>query len=342
MTKKFGTGNLGAVDGTRKWAAGVKSQISGATHHQSLNVRYLPLNQLTLDPDNPRRLGISLDQVKDLRLLYPLQPEWIAGDSTEEWWDAYAASVAKSLTGKALDDYLVLTTLALSIKHHERLINPVTVFSEDSGTDLKLVAGERRYLAHVILGEELIATRILAARPDALEKDILQWEENNQRVDLSFSEQILNLQRLVQGWEKQRDKALSVSQLVAMAGLPRVTAHRYLSVIRHPDPLLMELIASGRISSLRKAADLSALSHAQLHAWLNPAKSLTPTPPVFVIKRSKDYDPVKKILRAACQQLGGKAYLKMVENQALDTPEAIAAAFDQLVIHISKGMKNDT
>ena len=182
----------------------------------------------------------------------------------------------------------------------------------------------------------------MAARPDALEKDILQWEENNQRVDLSFSEQILNLQRLVQGWEKQRDKALSVSQLVAMAGLPRVTAHRYLSVIRHPDPLLMELIASGRISSLRKAADLSALSHAQLQAWLNPAKSLTPRAPVFVIKRSKDYDPVKKILRAACQQLGGKAYLKMVENQTLDTPEAIAAAFDQLVIHISKGMKNDT
>lgn len=340
MAKKFGTGKIDESQGSRKWAEGVKSQISGATHHQSLNVRYLPLKQLTLDPDNPRRLSVSLNQVRDLRELYPLEPSWIAGDIATEWWDDYIDQVGQSVSGKSLTDYMGLVNLAVAIKSHERLINPVTVYSEESGTDLKLIAGERRYLAHVLLGEELIAARILAGRPDTLEKDILQWEENNQRVDLTFSEQVHNLKRLVDGWEKLRGKRLSVSQLVSLAGLPRVTAHRYLTVIRYENPQLMELIEAGKIGSLRKAADLAALSFSQLQAWLTPEKPPSGPAPIFVIKRSKNYDPIKKILRIACQQLGGKTYLKMIDNQVLDTPEAIAAAFDQLVVHVSKGMTN--
>jgi len=344
MARKLGTGKIADESGARKWAGGVKSQIASATQHKSLNARYVPLGQINLDPKNPRQLAVNLDQVTRISKRFPLKPEWLKAEADAnklEWWDEFAADIATALKDKALTDYLDLALLALSIKNHERLINPVTVYASDSGSDLHLIAGERRYLAHVILGEELIAARILPHRPDGLEKDILQWEENNQRMDLTLAEQLMNLQRLLTGWEKQRGGQLSVSQLVSLAGIPRVTAHRYLTVIRYPNGRLMDAIRAGKITSLRKASDLAALSPKELDAALNPPKSTPKSQPVFRIKRSKDYNPIKTVLRAAAEQLGGKAYLKMLDNQELNSAEAIAEAFDQLVNHVAGKANED-
>jgi ParB-like chromosome segregation protein Spo0J len=333
--RKLGTGKIDDEAGTRKWAGGVKSQIAGATQHKGLNARYVPLSQITLDPENPRRLAITPETVRDVIRFYPLDSGWIKGDTKDEWWDEYAAHVGKALSGKVLTDFLDTLLLALSIKHHERLINPVTVYAADSGTDLRLIAGERRFLAHVMLGEETIAARILPHRPDDLEKDILQWEENNQRLELSLHEQLNNLQRLLKGWEKQRGAKLSVGQMVALAGLPRVTAHRYLTVIRCPHAALMTAIEAGQISSLKQAAALATLSTQELDEALQPASRDKKPQPIFRIKRSGDYSPIKAVLRAAAEQLGGKHYLKLLDSQELESAEGIAEAFDQLVKHVA-------
>lgn len=336
MARKLGTGTIVDDGGSRKWAGGVKSQIAGATQHKGLNARYVPLRQITLDPENPRRLAITPERVRETIQKYPLSPAWIKGDDARDgWWDEYASRVAEALGGKALTDFLDTLLLALAIKSHDRLINPVTVYAEESGTDLRLIAGERRFLAHTILGEDTIAARILAHRPDDLEKDILQWEENNQRLELSLHEQLINLQRLLTGWEKQRNAKLSVGQMVTLAGLPRVTSHRYLTVIRCPHKALMAAIESGRVGSLKQAAALATLSAKELDEALNPALKAKKSQPIFRIKRSSDYSPIKAVLRAAAEQLGGKTYLKMLDQQELDTAEGIAEAFDHLVNHVT-------
>lgn len=340
MGRKLGTGKIADDAGTRKWAGGVKSQIAGATQHKGLNARYVPLSQITLDPENPRRLAITPEKVRDIIRVYPLGSGWIKGDAKDEWWDEYSANVGEALSGKALTDFLDTLLLALSIKSHERLINPVTIYAAESGTDLRLIAGERRFLAHVILGEEMIAARILPHRPDDLEKDILQWEENNQRLELSLHEQLNNLQRLLKGWEKQRGAKLSVGQMVALAGLPRVTAHRYLTVIRCPHAALMKAIEAGQINSLKQAAALATLSAKELDEALHPASKDKKPQPIFRIKRSGDYSPIKAVLRAAAEQLGGKSYLKLIDSQELDTAEGIAEAFDQLVKHVANQQSN--
>lgn len=337
MARKLGTGKIIEDDGgSRKWAGGVKSQIAGATQHKGLNARYVPLRQITPDPENPRRLAITPDRVRETILKHPINPIWIKGkDAKDEWWDEYSTAVAEELGGKALTDFLDTLLLALSIKSHDRLINPVTVYAEESGTDLRLIAGERRFLAHVILGEDTIAARILAHRPDDLEKDILQWEENNQRLELSLHEQLINLQRLLNGWEKQRSAKLSVGQMVTLAGLPRVTSHRYLTVIRCKHPALMAAVESGQVSSLKRAAALATLSTKELEEALSPTPKAKKSQPIFRIKRSSNYNPIKAVLRAAAEQLGGKAYIKMLDNQELDTAEGIAEAFDHLVNHVT-------
>jgi len=335
MAKKLGTGTILNTDNSRKWAGGVKSQIVGATQHKSLNARYIPLNQITLDPHNPRQLAITPERVREIAQKYPLASEWIQGDSPNEWWDQYAQSLSSDLGGKALTDYLDTLQLAIAIKSHERLINPVTVYAEESGSDLRLIAGERRYLSHIILGETLIAARILPNRPDDLEKDLLQWEENNQRLALSLFEQLQNLQRLLIGWEKRKGDKLSVSQMVSLAGLPRVTAHRYLSVIRCLNPQLMQAIESGKVPSLRQAASLAGLSSPELDAALNPSKPSSTSHSAFKIRRGSDYAAIRTILLAAAENLGGKTYLDTLDTDELDSAQQIGDAFDQLVSYVA-------
>jgi len=339
MIKKLGTGKVTGQIGTEKWAEGVKSQISDATEQRGLNVRYLPLSQITLDPENPRSLAVDIQMVESMRELHPLREEWLSNASTVDWWDGYIKDVSQSLQAKALDDFTSIALLALSIKTPDRLINPVTVYSSDSGTLLRLVAGERRYLSHVLLGEALIASRILPEPPGELEKARLQWEENNLRVGLSFSEKYNNLCTLVASWEADQNKRMSVSQLVSLAGIPRVVSHRYLQVIRHPAPLMKQAIMSGQITSLRQAADLAAVN--DLESALAPKKPLNKGPSCFSIKRQTSYEPVKKVLLAAASSLGGADYQRMLEEKQLDTPEALADAFNQLVLHVSKGMTSD-
>lgn len=331
MAKKLGTGKIENTAGSRKWAVGVKSQIAGATQHKGLNARYVPMSQITLDPANPRRLAITPDRVRELIAKHPLDPAWLKVETKEDWWDEYLAGIGSELGGKALADFQDTLLLALSIKSHDRLINPVTVYAEESGTDLRLIAGERRYLAHTILGEDMIAARILSHRPDDLEKDLLQWEENNQRLELTLHEQLINLERLVVGWEKQRSKRLSVGDLVALAGLPRVTAHRYLTVIRCTHTALKDAIESGFVTSLKQAGNLATLSAKEMDAALNPVKQQGKSKPIFRIARSSDYSPVKAVLKAAAEQLGGKSFMKLLDSQELDTAEGIAEAFDKLV-----------
>jgi ParB-like chromosome segregation protein Spo0J len=337
MVRKLGTGTVINEENTRKWVTGVKHQMANTARQQNINVRYVPLSHIILDPDNPRQLDVTPEQVVTTNRLIPIQKTWIDNDhdNDRDWWDAFATAIGQHLSGKALSDYLDLVLLALSVKSHDRLLNPITTYTDTNSSELKLIAGERRYLAHLILNETVIATRVLDHRPDQLEKDILQWEENNQRLNLSLYEQLVNLKRLLQGWEQQHQTKLSVRQMVVLAGVPRMTAHRYLSVIRSSNTQLLEAIRSNQVTSLRQAADLASLSDTEIETMLQRPQAKQP-PPLLKIKRMKDYTPIQKILQVAADHLGSKQLVNAIGELDLNSAEGVANGFEMLANHVAK------
>ncbi len=331
MVRKLGTGTSSDEAGARKWAGGIKDQM-GAMDAQGINARYVPLDRVTIDPDNPRDLALEPEKVKAVAAEVPLQSEWL-DDGRREWWDDYARAVRDRLDGKEFEDYLGLALLAASIQRRDRLINPVTVWAD--GSALKLVAGERRYLAHLLLGEDMIAARILQSRPGALEKDTLQWHENNLRLDLTLHEKLVNLRRLIGAWEGKKGEALSVSELVALAGVPRVTAHRYIEVLRGAGPDLLAAIEDGTVGSLRRAAELVSAKKA---ADEKARRKIKPRRAGMIgVRRSKDYRPARLIVEAAAAALGTDELRGRIGELDLDSADGLADAFDALVAHLGAG-----
>lgn len=329
MTRKLGTGK--AVDGAaaRKWAEGIKGQL-GAMEARGINARYVPMDRVTIDPANPRELAVEPETVISVGADVPLRREWL-GDGQRGWWDEYTVAVREKLDGKAYEDYLGLALLAASIQRHDRLINPVTVWAD--GSELKLVAGERRYLAHLLLGEDTIAARILDARPDDLEKDTLQWQENNLRLNLTLHERLVNLRRLVTAWEGREGGRLSVGDLAALAGVPRVTAHRYITVLRGAGEDLVAAIKDGRVGSLMRAAEIVAAA-AESAGKKGEMKQRPRKTRVIGVGRANDYRPLRMILDAAAAALGTDEVRGRIGELDLDTRTGLADAFNALVDHL--------
>lgn len=330
MVRKLGTGKLSDDAGARKWAGGIRDQM-GAMSVQGINARHVPLNRVTIDPDNPRDMAIEPEMVTAVCADVPLRREWL-NDRRRGWWDDYARAVRERLEGKAYEDYLGIALLAASIQHRDRLINPVTVWAD--GSELKLVAGERRYLAHLLLGEEMIAARILESKPNTLEKDTLQWQENNLRLDLTLHERLTNLRRLMGAWEGEKGEALSVSDLVVLAGVPRVTAHRYIEVLRGAGPDLLAAIKDGAVGSLRRAAEVVATKTRE-----EEPKRVAPVRRggMIVVRRAKDHRPVRLILEAAAGVLGTDGLRGEIGEMDLESADGLTAAFDALVAHLGEG-----
>ena len=85
--------------------------------------------------------------------------------------------------------------LAESIKKHG-LICPIAVYSETGNPPFVLAAGGRRFFAHVTLGMEEIACRIYDHKLSELELESIELEENIQRKDLEFSEEVRAKRRI--------------------------------------------------------------------------------------------------------------------------------------------------
>lgn len=121
-----------------------------------------------------------------------------------------------------------LRALAASIEENG-LITPISVRKEADGYEL--IAGERRLLAHKMLGRETIPAIIDSA--DDERSAVLALIENLQREDLDFLEETLAMKSLLAsvGTQKELAKRLGISQpavanKLRLLALPRVTLER--------------------------------------------------------------------------------------------------------------------
>lgn len=212
------------------------------------------LTQVQLDPTQPRKLLVGPDEVIAFRN---------NGFSME----------GLGLSDVQCDQMETLHNLALSIKH-QGLVQPTAGYeahTEDNGYRVFLIAGERRFLAHLMME---LPTIDIIIRPKPKHKEIPQdhniddTQENRQvlyELHLLDERVVENVQReaftlaeyilFIQDYEakfKQLNLKFTGDILATRIGLKKAQAFKYLKVARGPKEII-DKIMSFEITSIEKA-----------------------------------------------------------------------------------------
>ncbi len=330
--KRAGTGNIeknSTTDGTDKWTGAVAEQILSNDKIKDIIVKTLPVKSIKLSNNNPRKLSISRTQIEQLISVLPLKDK-IQNEQDNEWVEKYIrlAIDTLSLEGKAIRDLTSLIEFASSLKSAKRLLHPIVVWKEDSL--FNVVSGERRLLSHLLLNETNISAQILNVKPTQSDIDILQWEENAHREDMTLSECLDRLEKLINAIDSV--SKTSVRKLAKLAGLSKTDAQRYLVILRYPNNILRNAINQGRITSLSKAATIAQLTPDELNQKLNNRKteSITQKPTIKLTKQT-DLNGLRKIIELVSKEFHGQ---EKIENLDLTKMKDLEIAFNSLLNHI--------
>lgn len=197
----------------------------------------LPLSRIELDPDNPRKLAINLDDVK-------------SGLNKND-----VHYVRKQ------DEFERLKELANTIES-SGVINPIVVYKR--GEVYRVVAGERRCLASILAGKNEIDARVFNEKPKGFELKLIQWIENTAREDLTLTERIGNIREIIQEYQNQNpDVPVNATLIKNITGLSLPQATYYIAVLNAPADV-KAVIESGHIRSLDKAAIISAVESSEI------------------------------------------------------------------------------
>lgn len=197
----------------------------------------IPLSRIELDPDNPRKLAVSLDDIHN------------------------GLNKNDPLYDRKLEEFEKLQELAHTIES-SGVINPVVVYKR--GEVYRVVAGERRCLASTIANKQEIEARVFNEKPRGFELKLIQWIENTAREDLTLDERIGNIRDIMGEYQQQHDVAsITATLLKNITGLSLPQATYYLAVINAPDDV-QQKIAEGQIRSLDKAAVVAGITSPDL------------------------------------------------------------------------------
>ena len=192
-----------------------------------LSIEVLSLDKVEVDPENNRELALTLH------------------DAMNGLNDDDPDIVRKKREWKSLE------SLAKTIRD-DQLINPIFVYRY--GNKCRLIAGERRTLASAIAGKKEIIARIASQRPVGTKLRVLQWIENNERVDLSLAERIASIEAIINEYlneNKESGKEKITSKILSeLTGMSDTQSRRYL-IILQADPQIQKAIAEGKLENIK-------------------------------------------------------------------------------------------
>lgn len=196
----------------------------------AMRFEVVPISRIELDPENPRDLTISKEDI-------------ITGLSvTDQQYQTKSAELNS------------LHSLSQSI-NSQGVLNPVWIYKR--GVNYRLIMGERRVLASLLAKKTDIPAKVLEDRPVTTELRILQWIENLERSDLSLWERVSNIKMIIDAKILENPEiTVNATLLKNIIGCSLPHAMNYLSVIRG-NSKLHTFIANGKINNLEKAALLS-------------------------------------------------------------------------------------
>lgn len=185
----------------------------------------LPLAYIEPDPNNPRRINLSIDEVKKGEC-----------DKSGDY-------------EKKQKELESLKELSWSIEK-KGLINPITVYQV--GDVYRLIAGERRYLASLMANKSDIEARVYKTKPSEKDLILVQWIENTAREDLSLSDKLTNIESIVNHFtDTSKAKKITFDVLMNITGMQRSNAYRYIAILNNS--AIKKLIESNVIRSIALA-----------------------------------------------------------------------------------------
>lgn len=154
-------------------------------------------------------------------------------------------------TGERKNFFKGITEIAQSIDRRG-LLQPIVVKEDANG--FTIMVGERRYLAHLLLGRERIRA-IVRPHSEELEERSVRLIENLQREDLSFPEIIRAIEELDHLFQAKTGRPMDSQDLAAELHKHDSTCRRYLQIVRSPNDV-REAVEQGKILGLRPALAL--------------------------------------------------------------------------------------
>lgn len=219
---------------------GLEQTFAAAQNYSNqLRIDVIPLSKIEADPDNPRILAISMNDL-------------LQGISEDD--------PLLELKSREKEE---LQSLANSINEHG-ILNPVIVY--ESSSMYRLIAGERRTLASLLAGKSDIQAKILDKKPDELKIRLLQWVENSERTDLSLHDRLLNFEMIVRAYAKISNfnindiRSIEISKLIGCSK-PHASNLKLLLTADHD---IREIIAKNKISNIEKIALLCQIKDSNL------------------------------------------------------------------------------
>jgi len=339
MVKKFGAKNTsragtGTIDkeesNSEKWASATASQLKNTVGN--ILVKNLPIAYIKTDQDNPRKLKIDVALIKEIETKYSIK-KYLKNEDDNDWIEEYVEKVSKDikLEGKQIGDFTSIVEFAAVLKSPKRLLHPIVVWQEDS--IFHLISGERRLLTHVLLGESHISSKISEEKLTESEIDVLQWEENIHREDMTLFERTTRIEKLINGtYGKSK---ISVRKLAKVSGLSVADSQRYLVIIRYPSDTLLKAIEEGRVEGLQKAAALAQLSDTDLKSKLAGKNITKKASTKATIKISKDANPevIKKMINVIVKEFKAESVLV---NLNLNKSKDLNLAFNSLIEYLAE------
>lgn len=331
-SNRAGTGKISAdteQSATEKWTGAVAAQVATATNVKGIITKTIPIAYIETDPDNPRKLTLTKDEITKIAQSHPMDRQAILEDDPTEWLESYIESVAASysLSAKRLGDFESIANFAAALKSADRLLHPIVVNKDES--TFHLIAGERRLLAHILLGEDNIAGRINTEQLERRAIDTLQWEENIHREEMTLWERVDRVHKIIEAGEGV--EKTSVTKLSKIIGRSRAEAQRYLAILRYPSPLLLDAISSGKINDLKKAAALAQMSEDDVDQKLSGNVLPSKAKSHFKISPKANTKALSTVVTAAAEALGLEHCLASLE---LHKAQDLAQALDMLTAEV--------
>jgi ParB family chromosome partitioning protein len=211
-------------------------------NQQSAEIFYntvLPLVLVEPDPENPRKLAIRLQDIRDG--FSRNDPLFTQKEAELQKLREVAGTITRS-----------------------GILNPIIVYKH--ADKYRIVAGERRFLATFISGAKEIEVRVYQQKPNGFDLKLAQWVENTAREDLSLMERLDNVRDMITEYAKQYPETkVTATWLKDKTSLSLPQATYYINVLRAPDNVIAA-IKRGDINSLDKAAIITSSPDAELRA----------------------------------------------------------------------------
>ncbi|MEO8402866.1 MAG: ParB/RepB/Spo0J family partition protein [Gammaproteobacteria bacterium] len=216
-------------------ATGLRTSIQSATtNHGQLHYDMMSIDIIEPDPENPRKLSITRDElfngVNKLDMNYE----------------------------KKIRELEALNDLAASIKK-VGIRNAIEVYKEDS--KYKIISGERRYLAAILAGQKYVPARI-NQKLDELKLRYIQWVENINRQDLSLWEKYNNLVTMAAAYTKTNSNELNAEALKELLGVSDTQSYRYLCLLNAGSDVIA-LVKSGKLNNLKLIQEIASVKNKQ-------------------------------------------------------------------------------